>query len=301
MMTARLTISGMAKGIRRLSSSMGAAVVTKQVGSTASRGLAARATMTSPVSSSTWLPGTTNTVAPTTKRSFSSSTTSVVDNLVSVIGREIEEEVEGGNGEVPENLVNLKTQLEADWRIVDGLMSGADNTAITRMYKKENLANGSKVMVEFHCQDTEMMDHDDDEEEDLQEGEEEPAPAVRFAVVIRKAGKSMVVTCLTEEAEIVVESMKMKSDSTGSGSALNFTSEDKTGYQGPVVSELAEDVQQSLMDFLQSSPADGDGDGDSNGGCGISSDVAAFISMYADHKEQTQYMEWLKSVQSMVQ
>ena len=33
--------------------------------------------------------------------------------------------------------------------------------------------------------------------------------------------------------------------------------------------------------------------------CGVTNDVAAFIAMYADYKEQVQYVSWLKAVQTM--
>lgn len=35
--------------------------------------------------------------------------------------------------------------------------------------------------------------------------------------------------------------------------------------------------------------------------CGIDTDVAAFISMYADYKEQMQYVRWMKQVQGILQ
>jgi hypothetical protein len=35
--------------------------------------------------------------------------------------------------------------------------------------------------------------------------------------------------------------------------------------------------------------------------CGVTSDVATFIAMYADYKEQTQYTRWLKLTQSIIE
>jgi len=58
-------------------------------------------------------------------------------------------------------------------------------------------------------------------------------------------------------------------------------------FQGPIFRELAEDLQDSFVSYVQEE-------------CGVTTDVAAFISMYADYKEQLQYINWLKAVHSLV-
>ena len=197
-------------------------------------------------------------------RSFSTS-----QDLARVLDREIGEEEQESNGEMPDSLAELQQSLESDWRIVHGKMG-----AVVQMYKKQSLGNGSKVVVEFHCQDTEV-DEDD----------EEVAPAIRFVVSVQKATQCMIVQCVTEDAELIIEGVQIRDLANGE-SALVAT-QSKTPYQGPVVSELADDLQQSFLDFVQTE-------------CGVSTDVAAFISMYADYKEQAHYMEWLQTVRNFV-
>jgi complement component 1 Q subcomponent-binding protein len=58
-------------------------------------------------------------------------------------------------------------------------------------------------------------------------------------------------------------------------------------FKGPMFRELAEDLQEAFVSYVQEE-------------CGVTSDVAAFISMYADYKEQVQYTHWLKAVHSLV-
>ena len=58
--------------------------------------------------------------------------------------------------------------------------------------------------------------------------------------------------------------------------------------QGPEFTELEEDFQDSLVAYVREE-------------CGIDEDVAAFISMYADFKEQNSYVNWMKQVKSILE
>jgi len=214
------------------------------------------------------------------------SDSAAANSLSSILARELNEEMENQTVEMPENLAQLKREIEADWRIVDGVTPGSPSTALTRMYKKEVSQNGSKVMIEFHCQDTEELDAEDGIDE--QQLEELSGQSVNFAVTVSRAGKSMIMDCATEESEIVVGGVRVEeTDSVDATSSLLNQASDKTAYQGPVFRELAEDLQDSFVSYVQEE-------------CGVTTDVAAFISMYADYKEQVQYTNWLKAVHSLV-
>lgn len=197
--------------------------------------------------------------------------------LSDLLARELSEEEENESASMPPELVELKAQIESDWRIVEGMGSSEDDGATVKLFSK-NASGGGKVSVVFHCQDTVENEGSDDFLE------EEPAVAVRFTVLITKAGKTMVLTCVSEEAEARVETVAM---TDADAETVTSSGIDSELYQGPEYAELAEDVQEAFNAFVQTE-------------CGIDSDVAAFISMYSDYKEQTEYVRWLKQVRSML-
>ena len=53
-------------------------------------------------------------------------------------------------------------------------------------------------------------------------------------------------------------------------------------HQGPEFTELAEDLQESFQTYVVEE-------------CGVDEDVTAFISMYADYREQEEYVSWMKT------
>ena len=62
----------------------------------------------------------------------------------------------------------------------------------------------------------------------------------------------------------------------------NNNNENKYLYQGPEFTELAEDLQESFQTYVVEE-------------CGVDEDVTAFISMYADYREQEEYVAWMKT------
>lgn len=222
------------------------------------------------------------------KRYFSTVQTELSD----ILTRELAEEEANGSSTMPEDLAELKAQIEESWRVVDGGVSG-DGSGVVRLFKKEPLeGSGAKVAIAFHCQDTipsedkesggslfDQMTEGGDEEE------EEDAVAVRFTVMISRAGKTMVYTCLSEDAVTNVERVAVVDGDDIEDLIANGV--DEKAYQGPEFTELAEDLQGSLCEFIDDV-------------AGVDTDVASFIAMYADYKEQTEYVEWLRKVKSMV-
>ena len=52
--------------------------------------------------------------------------------------------------------------------------------------------------------------------------------------------------------------------------------------KGPEFTELADDLQEAFQTYVEKE-------------CGIDGDVAAFIAMYADYREQEEYVDWMKT------
>jgi len=212
-------------------------------------------------------------------RSFSSEAQT---SLVDILNREYQEEVETGNLELPQELADLKASLETDWKIVVD-----DDAATTQLFWKSK-----KVQVSFHCQDS-VEDFDNLDMEELEEGEaeegddeEEPVDAIRFCVTLSKAGKTLVYNCLSEFGQVKIESVATTTTAPEAIHANQGTL-DKAEYQGPDFMEMAEDLQEAMGVFLEEE-------------CGVNSDVATFVAMYTDYKEQLKYAQFLKDAQSII-
>eukprot|EP00531_Pseudo-nitzschia_arenysensis_P004745 CAMPEP_0116126650 /NCGR_PEP_ID=MMETSP0329-20121206/6441_1 /TAXON_ID=697910 /ORGANISM="Pseudo-nitzschia arenysensis, Strain B593" /LENGTH=274 /DNA_ID=CAMNT_0003620739 /DNA_START=69 /DNA_END=890 /DNA_ORIENTATION=+ len=202
------------------------------------------------------------------RRSFSSKAT-----LLDILSREENEEIDEGNTEMPEELLELRTTIQESWKIVE-------NGATTNLYKIDSDSN--KIQVSFHCQDTlEVVEEDAEEYEDEEEDDEEPAAPVRFTVTVTKAGKSLNFACFSEYGEVKIEGVSTTASSTAEYVHEHQGTLPKMEYQGPDLTELAEDFQEGLADYLDEE-------------CGVNADVAAFVAMSADYREEINYVDFLK-------
>ncbi len=192
--------------------------------------------------------------------------------LVDILAREEKEEKDTGNLQMPSDLADLKSSLEKTWKIVE-------DGATTNLFMKDK-----KVQISFHCQDTVEEDMFDEEEN---EEESEPLNSVQFCVTVSKAGKTLVVNCLSEYGEARIESVMTSASTPDAVHANQGNLPEKSQYQGPEFSELAEDLQEAFAVYLE-------------GECGVNSDVASFVAMYSDYREQSQYAQFLKDVQSII-
>lgn len=204
------------------------------------------------------------------------SSSAVVDDLVSILNREIESEEEANNDVMPEELAEIKATIESDWRVVEqqeGNMTG-------KFFYKETGVGRTKISVELFCQEREDEDVGaDDDEEDFSD---ELAAGVRFDAIVTKAGRALVFNCYSVGTEARVDGVKIKSVD-----GLD-TKDDTDIYEGPILEELEEDLQRALQEFVVRE-------------CGLDDNFVAFLSMYADYREQVEYMNWLKNVRSFVQ
>lgn len=204
-------------------------------------------------------------------RTFSSEAKST---LLEILEREEKEEQDMGNTDMPPELVDLRATVEKGWKIVE-------NGATTDMFRS---VGSHKIQVSFHCQDT-IEDIPDEYDEETEEEEEDSSP-VRFTVTITKTGKTLTFACFSELGQVRVEGV---STTTTSPEVVheNQGTLAKTEYQGPDYSELAEDLQQAMEVYLDEE-------------CGVTSDVATFIAMFTDYREEKNYVNFLKVAQSII-
>jgi complement component 1 Q subcomponent-binding protein len=214
---------------------------------------------------------------------------SASEKLVTLLGREYSEEIQNETNKMPAELIKLQSDLEKEWKIVD-------DGASTRMFRT---AGPTKIQVSFHCQDSVESDdypYSDNEEFEGEEGNEnaeatgedndslEPSVPVRFSVTATKAGKSLVLVCLSEDASPRIHSVSI---STQDVEVIHQTGIGATQYQGPEFGELAEDLQEAFQNFLGQD-------------VGISQEVASFVAMMADYKEQAQYTQFLDDAKAIL-
>jgi hypothetical protein len=120
-------------------------------------------------------------------------------DLSDILKREFDEEESQGNAVMPEELAELKATVEEDWNIVDSELDGS--SATLKLFRRTGAA---KVAITVHCQDT-IAAESEEGEEYFDEDEEEPPVSVRFTVTVQRAGRTMVLTCLSEDATATVE------------------------------------------------------------------------------------------------
>ena len=72
------------------------------------------------------------------------------EDLSVILVRAIDAEKDIGNNVMPEERVDLKVDIEIEWTILDGK---GDGNMVVEMFRKEPGIGGSKISVEFNCQD----------------------------------------------------------------------------------------------------------------------------------------------------
>mmetsp|Transcript_1235 Transcript_1235/g.1623 ORF Transcript_1235/g.1623 Transcript_1235/m.1623 type:complete len:273 (-) Transcript_1235:77-895(-) len=202
------------------------------------------------------------------------------DGLVDILTREFDEDRENGLAVMPAELKELQTQLAKDWKIVD-----SDDTGMVRMIKNTPAAGNLKVQLSFHCQDTVEADAPEGEDEEDEEAEE-PSLPISFTVLATKAGQSMVIQCMSEEGAAQIQSVAITNTETPEVITANGFISAQT-YQGPEFTELAQDLQFSFQSFVEED-------------LGVNEDVASFIAMYCDYKEQSQYVNFLEQCKKII-
>lgn len=199
------------------------------------------------------------------------------DALVDCLTREFDEEKSNDSTAIPPALKEVQDLVSKDWKVVDDEDSG-----MVKLIKNDALDGNVKVQLSFHCQDTNDEDEgfgDDDEDE-------EPSLPVRFTVLASKAGQTMVIQCVSVHGSASIRSVAITNAESPEVLANNGTLAAEN-YQGPEFSELAEDLQGNFHSFVEEE-------------LGVNEDVAAFVAMYADFKEQTQYVNFLERCKTLL-
>ena len=101
---------------------------------------------------------------------------------------------------------------------------------------------------------------------------------VHFQASLTKAGKSLVLECVSDYGEARVVGVRTEAEDM----------DESQLYQGPDFVELDETLQESFSVFLKEE-------------LGVNDDVASFIAMQSDYVEQNQYVQFLKDAQSIIE
>ena len=128
----------------------------------------------------------------------------------------------------------------------------------------------------------EYEDHDEEqeeegatkEEEDFDPAEFEPDIGINFTATVEKGdGQIMVYHCVAGD-KVYVKTITHSKDT------------ELSAYKGPKYEELDLKIQDSVAEYLEER--------------GINEYLAIFICMYADYKEQKEYVKWLKQYQKFL-
>ncbi|CAM9139019.1 unnamed protein product [Choristocarpus tenellus] len=147
---------------------------------------------------------------------------------------------------------------------------------------------GEKVMVEFDCQEEgdgdEWLDNEDDDEEveaamdaAMEDDEDVDDTGYNFLATITKGSDKLVFTGTATSCISL---------STVACCPPGMDHKDTSLYEGPVFHELDSELKEGILGYLQER--------------NIDDNMAAFICMYADHKEQSEYTQWLKQIKQFV-
>ena len=174
---------------------------------------------------------------------------------------------------IPDGFAGLQQSLKSDWYIVHGEVD-----TLVQMYRERAFLKpyGSKVVVEFQCQETEVNEYN-----------QEVTPDIRFVVSVQKLTQCMIVECLVKDDELIIEGVQTR-ELAFLKSPLLLAIQRKTPYTKPMVSNFPSDLRQSLLDLVQTE-------------CGVSTDVIKFISMIHYQKDKIDYLRWLKTVRELAE
>lgn len=150
------------------------------------------------------------------------------------------------------------------------------NEEITITFDCQDEAEGSLDEEDFFKQhENDQDDAHDDEDTDLDDYDESEKYGINFQVTIKKGGSEMICEC-TAEQEISIVNVRVYSG--------DQTSEEKraVAYDGPPFENLAEGLQDAFLNYLEDRKID--------------ADLCHFILTFAQHKEQKEYVHWLKEL-----
>ncbi|KAJ7765268.1 regulatory protein suaprga1 [Mycena metata] len=224
---------------------------------------------------------------PTVTRTFTASARSLkaADSpasrqLAQKLREELNYEEETTSDEIPQFLADFKES--GVWKIED--TPANDEVFITRTFGEE------KIRIMFSIADLHNIDPEEDEpSEDANAQVEEPSPEFRVLLSITKPNHpgalNAYLYCTEDEIHPVTlgfyKSARVAQELTIEADFLR-----RTVYTGPPIEMLDLGLQEDFGSFLRERNIDGE--------------LAAFVPLYAKWKEQREYMEWLRGIESFV-
>jgi complement component 1 Q subcomponent-binding protein len=215
-------------------------------------------------------------------------------SLVDVIEREIDDEIiECENYEKESDFSEIRRDVAEHFTIDD--QEGTGEVRLTAQHG----GGGEQITISFHCQDLHRIErndweiHEDEVEDDSEldmDDDDEFQDATNFKVEVKKGSSSLVFTCFafdTVNIEAIRHQTGVSSSPTSKSRSLLGSTILGEFYEGPIFEELDSDLQDSFYDYLAERHID--------------DNLAVFIQMYGEYKEQKEFTEWLRSVGKFVQ
>eukprot|EP00640_Fibrocapsa_japonica_P004007 CAMPEP_0113936072 /NCGR_PEP_ID=MMETSP1339-20121228/3060_1 /TAXON_ID=94617 /ORGANISM="Fibrocapsa japonica" /LENGTH=223 /DNA_ID=CAMNT_0000938411 /DNA_START=137 /DNA_END=808 /DNA_ORIENTATION=- /assembly_acc=CAM_ASM_000762 len=202
--------------------------------------------------------------------------------LGALLRRELNHEKEEAT-QIGQDFKDLQKSMEDRLKMKANVLG--DGMSTVEVFIK-NPPPGEKVSVQFNCvsempggEDSGEMDEEVAEggEQGTEEGEmEEEPPAFKpFMVKVEKGQQKLVFNLLAFDS-IVIDSVYIEGGDDG----------DMNQYLGPEFDSLETDLQDAFADYLAAR--------------GIDADLATWIVMFSDYKEQYEYMKWLETTAAFV-
>ncbi|CAO1625061.1 unnamed protein product [Parajaminaea phylloscopi] len=195
-----------------------------------------------------------------------------------------------GSESEPDFLRDFKST--GTWSIRD--FAGSDEIALEREFGNE------KIRVLFSIGDIDAgMEEDGFDDDDAagpngssanSEGgeDDEPALPVRCAITITKPNGALTIDAQSEHGQFRIENISFYKDANLASELTAEADWKRRGlYIGPQFPTLDDSLQEQFQAFLEER--------------GIDDDLALFVPMFAEYKEQKEYCNWLENVKSWVE
>mmetsp|Transcript_48149 Transcript_48149/g.111856 ORF Transcript_48149/g.111856 Transcript_48149/m.111856 type:complete len:240 (-) Transcript_48149:77-796(-) len=189
-------------------------------------------------------------------------------NLTEVITKELVDEE--SSPDVNLDLVDVQKTVLKNFKLSEEL--GVAEVKLTRQLGDE------KIEIRFNVQDIVGGDEEDEfadetAEQDEDEEVEPSASGINFEIDITKGKNTLQITCLANEGLEVLSVAHINKEVDIEGEV----------YGGPEFRNLSEELQSAFYEYLADRKID--------------DDLGFFVLAYSAHKEQLEYVNWLKQVQ----
>lgn len=192
--------------------------------------------------------------------------------LPDVLRTELEDDTNMGSRDMPEELAELMETVTRKMTIKD-----TPGESVVRLFS--NTESPERLEIEFDVRDVGFSNPGGDEflDEHVEEGDEvenltDDQPSIAFVVSHTKGRNVLRFRCSAEGFPTI--------DTIEYGPTDQDTSEEK--YPGPNFEDLDERVQEAFNEHLSQ--------------LGVDDTMCAFITQYAEYKEQQEYTAWLEKV-----